>query len=104
MKAIHERTFVFTTNVVIPARDAGIQEFYQVGEHKSYVKMHHFYGNWIPVSSTGMTRKGGIEMTKKGYLDDNEGLHTLLVGSNHSVHAVVSDTGWAVLTTSPYIF
>ncbi|MGL9717594.1 MAG: hypothetical protein ACR5K9_02695 [Wolbachia sp.] len=31
-------------NLVIPARDAGIQEFYQVGKHKSYVKMYHFYG------------------------------------------------------------
>ncbi|MDG7057598.1 MAG: hypothetical protein LKM43_05705 [Wolbachia endosymbiont of Penenirmus auritus] len=31
-----------THNFVIPARDAGIWEFYQVGEHKSYVKMHHF--------------------------------------------------------------
>jgi hypothetical protein len=28
IKAIHEQTFVFATNVVIPARDAGIQEFY----------------------------------------------------------------------------
>jgi hypothetical protein len=33
-----------------------------------------FMENWIPVSSTGMTRKGSIEMTKKGYLDDIIGI------------------------------
>jgi hypothetical protein len=43
IKAIHERTSIFTTNVVIPARDAGIQELYQVSEYKSYVKIHHLW-------------------------------------------------------------
>jgi len=37
-----------THRPVIPARDAGIQEFYQVGKHKSYVKIHHFYGKLDP--------------------------------------------------------
>ncbi|MGL9762228.1 MAG: hypothetical protein ACR5LB_08760 [Wolbachia sp.] len=52
-------------NGVIPARDTGIQEFYRVGEYKSYVKMHHFMGNLIPVSSTRMTKKGDTGMIKK---------------------------------------
>ncbi|MDR3132380.1 MAG: hypothetical protein LBU02_04795 [Rickettsiales bacterium] len=38
--------------------------------------------------ATGMTKKEGTGMTTKGYFHD-----TFLVGSNHSVHAVVSDTG-----------
>ncbi|MCA4774688.1 hypothetical protein IHO40_00615 [Wolbachia endosymbiont of Mansonella ozzardi] len=42
----------------MPAHDAGIQKFYQVGEHKSYVKIQRFMKNWIPVSATWMTRKG----------------------------------------------
>lgn len=46
--------------------------------------------SWIPVSATGMTTKG--------YFHD-----IFLAGSNHSVHTVVSDTDWAVLTTSLYI-
>jgi hypothetical protein len=45
-----------------------------------------------------MAGKGATWMTTKGYFHD-----TLLVGSNHSVHAVVSDIVWAVLTTSLYI-
>ncbi|MGL9702791.1 MAG: hypothetical protein ACR5K3_03690 [Wolbachia sp.] len=54
----------------------GIQKFYQVGEHKSCVKMHHFYGKLDPSikywddkkGSAGMTRNGGVEMTGRGYL------------------------------------
>jgi hypothetical protein len=61
--AIYERAFVFTTSDVIPALDAEIQEFYQVGEYKSYVKIHSFMENWIPVSSTRMTRNGATWMT-----------------------------------------
>ncbi len=53
-----------------------------------------------------MIGKGGVGIageratwiTTKGCFHD-----AILVGSNHSVHAVVSDTGWAILITSLYI-
>ncbi|MGL9731401.1 MAG: hypothetical protein ACR5KX_00985 [Wolbachia sp.] len=60
-------------NCVIPARDNGIQEFYRVGEYKSYVKIHHFMGNLIPVSSTRMTKKGDTGMIKKKCWEDKKG-------------------------------
>ncbi|NUX01680.1 hypothetical protein GO685_04255 [Wolbachia endosymbiont of Madathamugadia hiepei] len=64
--------------------DTGIQKFYQVGEHKNCVKMHHFYGKLDPSikywddkkgsagmtrnGATWVTRNGGVEMTGRGYL------------------------------------
>ncbi|WP_353287209.1 hypothetical protein [Wolbachia endosymbiont (group B) of Gerris lacustris] len=42
---------------VIPARDVGIQEFF---EHESYAKFLLVSKGWIPVSSTGMTRKKAL--------------------------------------------
>ncbi|MGL9718390.1 MAG: hypothetical protein ACR5K9_07000 [Wolbachia sp.] len=42
-------------NLVIPARDAGIQEFYHI---KVMLKYIIFMESWMPVSRTGMTRKG----------------------------------------------
>ncbi|MGL9681541.1 MAG: hypothetical protein ACR5K2_00745 [Wolbachia sp.] len=44
-------------NGVIPARDTEIQEFYRVGEYKSYVKILRFMGNLIPVLSTRMIKR-----------------------------------------------
>ncbi|MDG7057431.1 MAG: hypothetical protein LKM43_04790 [Wolbachia endosymbiont of Penenirmus auritus] len=60
-----------THNFVIPARDAGIQEFYQVGEHKSYVKMHHFYGKLDPsVKHWDDKKRGYWNDKKRKYWDD----------------------------------
>ncbi|MDR1139900.1 MAG: hypothetical protein LBJ80_04045 [Rickettsiales bacterium] len=46
--------------------NTGIQKFYQVGEHKSYVKIHYFMENLIPVSSTGITGERDAGMTGRG--------------------------------------
>ncbi|WCR58715.1 MAG: hypothetical protein PG978_000129 [Wolbachia endosymbiont of Ctenocephalides felis wCfeF] len=45
------------------------RNFIRFSEYKSYVKIHSFMENWIPVSSTGMTREGGTRMTKKEALE-----------------------------------
>ncbi len=55
---------------VIQARDAGIQEFYRVGEYKSYVETHRFMENWNDKKEGLEDKKGALEGQEKGLLGD----------------------------------